>query len=124
MSTKIVDGSHVIVCDWVDENGKPCDSGVFGEPKMFVDPDGGRNEDKHYQCGSHHGIVKQEDRPEYQVPEDHKSADEEQESVLVREGETDAPADTSVKLEGFKPDAEGRVWDGTVVNTEAIKREG
>ena len=36
---------------------------------MVVDPDAGEKPEKHYQCGIHHGIVKQEDRPEFQIPE-------------------------------------------------------
>ena len=112
MSKKLEDGIWVIVCDWKDAEGKPCDKGVFGEPKMFVDPDNGRSPDKHYQCGSHHGILKQEDRPEYQLPEDHKLAGEEKESVLTQDGEAGTGEDIRVKLEGFKPDLEGRVWDG------------
>jgi len=123
MSKKLVDGFWVIICDWVYEDGKPCDLGVAGEPKMFVDPDGGRNESKHYQCGSHHGIVKQEDLPEYQIPEGHKLAGEEdKESFLVRNDSAESN-DVSIKLAGFKPDAEGRVWDGTTINTKAIKNE-
>jgi hypothetical protein len=123
MSKKQVDGVWVIVCDWVGDNSKPCDLGVYGEPKMFVDPDGGKNEDKHYQCGVHHGVVKQEDRPEYQVPEDHKLTGGEKENLLVREGEAESTESTGPKLEGFKPDAEGRVWDGTVVDTGASRNE-
>ena len=111
MSKKLEDGIWVIVCDWKDEAGKPCDKGVFGAPKMFVDPDNGRSPDKHYQCGSHHGILKQEDRPEYQVPEGHKLAEDEKESVLAPGGK-DPGKSTKVELEGFKPDLEGRVWDG------------
>lgn len=73
MSKKLVDGIWVVVCDWVDpKTQRPCDFGLDGEPRMFVDPDGGKDPEKHYQCGTHHGIVKQEDRPEFQVPEGHK----------------------------------------------------
>ena len=39
MSKQVVDGVSVIVCDWADENGKACDLGVYGEPRMFVDPE-------------------------------------------------------------------------------------
>jgi hypothetical protein len=88
---------------------------------MFVDPDGGKNETKHYQCGVHHGIIKQEDRPEYQVPEDHKLANEEKENLLVRDGEAESPENVGIKLDGFKPDVEGHVWDGTAVDTGVTK---
>jgi hypothetical protein len=108
MNKKLVDGVWVVVCDWEDENGKVCDLGNFGEPKMFVDPTNGQDPDSHFQCGSHHGIIKQEDDPAFQLPEDHKLQD----STLVKDG-VHPGEDVSVKLDGFKPDVEGKVWDGT-----------
>ncbi len=104
MSKKLEDGVWVIVCDWVDENGKACDLGAFAEPKMFVDPDGGRTPETHFQCGAHHGIIKQEDDPNFELPEDHKL----QESAFVKGG-IGFVKDVAVKLEGFKPDLEGSV---------------
>ena len=84
MSKQKVDGVWVVVCDWVDpKSGRPCDLGHEGEPRMAVDPDGGRNPDTHFQCGSHHGIVKQEYRPEFQLPKGHKLNEE-----VLRRGET------------------------------------
>ncbi len=75
MSKKIIDGVWVAVCDWVDpETGETCDLGrdewgdPDGSPRMVVDPDGGEDLTRHYQCGIHHGIVKQEDKPEFQIP--------------------------------------------------------
>ena len=77
MNVKQVDGVWVAICDWVDPGtGKPCDLGYEGEPRMSVDPDGGQNPNTHFQCGSHHGIVKQEFRPEFQLPEDHELNEE------------------------------------------------
>jgi hypothetical protein len=77
MSKKLVDGVWVIVCDWVDPTtNKTCDLGAEGDPKMTVDPDGGKDPSAHYQCGIHHGVVKQEDRPEFQVPKGHKLNEE------------------------------------------------
>lgn len=110
MSRHIVDGVWVIKCDFADEDGKPCDQGVDGDPAMFVDPTGGQNPDEHFQCGSHHGIFKQEDDPDFQLPEDHKLG--EQETVLQDENYV---APDKVELDGFKPDAGGRVWDGNDV---------
>lgn len=73
MSKRLEDGIWVVVCDWEDpETGKPCDLGFEGAAAMFVDPDGGRNPELHFQCGRHHGIVKQEEKPEFQLPEGHK----------------------------------------------------
>lgn len=106
MSKQVIDGIYVIVCDWMDENGNLCNLGVTGDPKMFVDPDGGRAPKKNYQCGAHHGVIKQEDKPEFQLPEGHKLSD----IALVQEG-TNAE-DVKIILDGFKPDIEGRVWDG------------
>ena len=77
MSKQRVDGVWVEVCDWVDPNtNKPCDLGHEGKPRMAVDPDGGRTPDTHFQCGAHHGIVKQEFRPEFQLTKGHKLNEE------------------------------------------------
>ncbi len=77
MSKQLIDGVWVVVCDWVDpETNKPCNLGLEGEPRMVVDPDAGRDGDKHFQCGAHHGVVKQEFKPEFQVPEGHKLNEE------------------------------------------------
>ncbi len=113
MSKQLVDGIWVVVCDWVDENGNSCNLGAFKKPKMFVDPNGGRDPETHFQCGVHHGVVKQIDDSNFQLPEDHKL----QESTFVNEN---VPLDTdvSVKLEGFKPDLEGDVWDGSKPDKE------
>jgi hypothetical protein len=113
MSKSRIDGIWVIVCDWKDpETERTCDLGIHGEPKMFVDPEQGKGPDSHFQCGSHHGIVKQEDRPEFQVPEDRKLA-EDTESTIITDDTTDPnEKKRKVELEGFKPDAGGRVWDG------------
>jgi len=67
MSKKLIDGVWIIQCDW-----KGCDLGREGEPAQFVDPDGGRDPKKHFQCGRHHGIIPQAEKPEFQLPEDHK----------------------------------------------------
>lgn len=73
MSKRLEQGVWVVVCDWEDpESGDKCNLGVDGLPAMFVDPDGGRNPDFHFQCGRHHGVVKQEEKPEFQLPEGHK----------------------------------------------------
>jgi hypothetical protein len=61
-------GCWIVKCDW-EENEIPCSLGQDGSPRMFVDPDGGKNPEKHFQCGEHHGIVKQEDNPEFQLPD-------------------------------------------------------
>jgi len=96
MSTKRVNGVWVIVCDWVDPNtGESCNLGYEGEPRMAVDPDGGKSPSSHYQCGAHHGIVKQAEKPEFQLPEGHKLNEEvlkrgiEGEGVTVEEVEDD-----------------------------------
>lgn len=52
------DGIWVVDCD------------VCG--KRWFDPEGGKKKEHNFQCGSHHGIVKQKDLPEFQLPEDHK----------------------------------------------------
>ena len=107
MGKKLVDGVWVIACDWVDNDNNPCNLGTFGEPRMFVDPDRGTSEDKHYQCGAHHGVVKQEDNPDFQVPEGHKLS----ETTLVQK-DIDPGSDKAIRIEGLKPDLEGAVWDG------------
>lgn len=107
MSRVLVDGVWVIQCDFVDENGNPCSFGVDGQPAMFVDPTGGQDPNTHFQCGAHHGVVKQSDKPEFQVPEDHKLA----ETSLVNPNHKSAAK--KVELEGFRPDPAGRVWDGS-----------
>lgn len=71
MSTQVVDGVWVIVCDWVDGGGNACTQGRDGGPRMFVDPDGGKKPENHFQCGAHHGVLKQKDKPEFQLPADH-----------------------------------------------------
>ncbi len=118
MSKTIVDGVWIIVCDWVDpETDSPCDAGLYGEPKMFVDPDGGKDPSTQYQCGSHHGVVKQEDDPKFQLPGDHKLVEEEKESTVVLDPALNLDGESQkIELEGFKPDAEGRVWEGGKVN--------
>lgn len=110
MSKQRIDGVWVIVCDWADlETKKTCELGLYGDPKMFVDPDGGQDPETHYQCGAHHGVIKQEDDPDYQVPKDHKLS----ESTVVTNPNVDPDDERrKVELEGFKPDATGRVWDG------------
>lgn len=66
-------GCWVIKCDWEDPTtGKACALGVDGAPALFVDPSGGKNADDHFQCGRHHGIIPQAERPEFQLPEGHK----------------------------------------------------
>ena len=107
MSKKRDGGVWVVICDFVDDNGKACDLGYDGEPAMFVDPDGGKNPEMHFQCGRHHGIVKQSEKPEYQLPEGHKLS----ENTLQPQGLHTADK-IGVTLEGFEPDAGGRVWDG------------
>ena len=111
MSRQIVDGVWVIKCDFTDETGNICELGVNGDPAMFVDPTGGKDPNEHFQCGSHHGVFKQEDSPDFKVPEGHKL--DEKETTLVKDANYKSPS--KVKLDGFKPDAGGRVWDGTNV---------
>jgi hypothetical protein len=63
-----VEGIWVTTCDWVNpETGKPCDLGIDGEPQEFVDPESGRDPKSHYQCGRHHGLIPQAERPEFQT---------------------------------------------------------
>jgi hypothetical protein len=83
MSKKLIDGIWVVECDWVDATGKPCSLGLEGAPAMFVDPNRGKNATDHFQCGRHHGIIPQSERPEFQLPDGHRL----NESVL-RAGET------------------------------------
>lgn len=66
-------GCWVIKCDWKDpETGAPCSLGADGGPAMFVDPHAAQKPDVHFQCGRHHGIIPQAEKPEFQVPKDHK----------------------------------------------------
>jgi len=118
MSKQRIDGVWVIVCDWVDPVTKAtCDLGLYGEPKMFVDPDGGQDPETHYQCGAHHGVIKQENDPDFQLPEDHKLAAGENESTVITNPAVDPDKKRrKIELEGFKPDATGRVWDGKKLN--------
>ena len=58
----------VITCDW-PECGKQFVVGV-------------NNGTEHFQCGIHHGIIPQKDRPEFQLPKDV----EVNEDLLVKEG--------------------------------------
>lgn len=68
MSKNFTDGIWVTTCDWVDpKTGDSCNLGVDGEPQQFVDPESGRNPDSHYQCGRHHGLIPQAERPEFQT---------------------------------------------------------
>ena len=78
MSKKLVEGYWVIECDW-----EGCDLGHEGRAAQFVDPEGGKNPDSHFQCGRHHGIIPQEEKPEFQLPEDHKLNQE----VFTRDAE-------------------------------------
>jgi len=66
MSKELIDGIWVVKCDW-----KGCNLGRDGEPAQFVDPNGGKDPNNHFQCGRHHGIIPQEEKPEFQLPEDH-----------------------------------------------------
>ena len=73
MSKKLTDGVWVITCDWKDPStGEQCNLGRDNEIAQFIDPDGGRNPNKHFQCGRHHGVIPQAEKPEFQLPEDHK----------------------------------------------------
>ncbi len=78
MSKKLVDGVWVVECDW-----EGCNLGKEGKPSQFIAPDGGRDLNKHFQCGRHHGIIPQEEKPEFQLPEDHKLNQE----VFTRDAE-------------------------------------
>lgn len=73
MSKQVIDGISVIVCDWKDpETGQPCDLGTDNQPAMFVDPEPHHKVERHFQCGRHHGVIPQKERPEFQLPENHK----------------------------------------------------
>lgn len=112
MSKKLEQGVWIVMCDWKDpETDKSCDLGHDSEPSMFIDPDGGRNPEMHFQCGSHHDIIKQSDKEEYQLPEGHKLG----ESTITPQGSHRAK-DVGVTLEGFGPDVSGRVWEGEAVD--------
>ncbi len=110
MSKKREAGVWVIVCDFADnETGKPCDLGYDGAPAMFVDPDGGKTPEMHFQCGKHHGVVKQSEKKEYQLPE----------GVTPVEPKYQHTAeDIGVTLDTFKPDPCGQVWDGSKVDVK------
>lgn len=87
-------GCWIVKCDWADPvTGETCTLGTDGEPRKFIDPDGGRDPEMHFQCGQHHGYEKQERKPEYQLPEGHKLNQEvispEAETVEVEEVEDD-----------------------------------
>ena len=76
MSKRLQDGVWVIVCDWQDVDGALCSLGADGQPAMFFDPTGGRQAGTHFQCGRHHGIVPQKEKPEFQLPDDHRLNEE------------------------------------------------
>lgn len=77
MSKKLVSGIWVTQCDWIDpETGNPCDLGYEGDPAQFVDPDGGRDPETHFQCGRHHGIIPQSEQEDFKLPEGHKLNEE------------------------------------------------
>lgn len=66
MSKEFIDGFWVIKCDWKDsKTKKQCD-------KQFFDPSEGSEPDKYFQCGIHHGLIPQKDRPEFKLPKVHK----------------------------------------------------
>jgi hypothetical protein len=114
MSKRLEEGVWVVICDWSDpETGDICNLGYDGSPTMFVDPDGGKTPEMHFQCGKHHNVVKQSERAEYQLPAGHKL----DESTIQPQGLNRAE-DIGVTLDGFKPDASGRVWEGNAVNTK------
>lgn len=108
MSKQIIDNVNVIVCDWKDGEGNSCDLGMGGVPKAFINPDPRVGTDSYYQCGEHHGVVKQEDKPEYQLPDDHEL----KENTLLQDENLDLDKDVAVKMDGFIPDAQGKIWDG------------
>jgi len=112
MSKKREGGIWVIVCDWEDKDGTPCNLGFEGDRAMFVDPDAGMSDVNHFQCGKHHGVIKQSEKEEYQLPDGHKL----DESTITPKGLHTA-GEIGVELDGFKPDLGGKVWDGiTEVN--------
>lgn len=84
MARELMSGVWVIVCDWVDPSTKKsCNLGVEGERAMFVDPTAGKDPNTHFQCGRHHGVVPQSEKPEFQLPKGHKLNEE-----VLRAGET------------------------------------
>jgi hypothetical protein len=112
MSKKLESGIWVIICDWLDEDtGEICNLGYDGAPAKFVDPDAGADSGSHFQCGKHHNIVKQSEKKEYQLPEGHKL----NESTIKPRGINTAE-NIGVELDGFKPDAGGKVWEGGKVD--------
>lgn len=91
MVSKLKDGYWVLECDWQDPvtkdrctYGRDDDGNPNGLPRIVFDPDRGRAPNKHFQCGRHHGIVPQAERPEFQVPKDPNA--EEKESVVKPNG--------------------------------------
>lgn len=83
MSRQLVDGVWVLVCDWQDPvTGMSCTFGTDDDgkpnsaPRMTVDPEAGQSTDKHFQCGSHHGVIPQAEKPEFQLPKGHKLNEE------------------------------------------------
>lgn len=83
MSRQLMRGVWVLVCDWKDPvSGEGCTLGIdddgkpSGQPRMAVDPDAGGSPEKHYQCGRHHGVVPQAEKPEFQLPKGHKLNEE------------------------------------------------
>jgi len=91
MTRKVQGGYWVLECDWVDPNtGAQCTYGrdnegkPNGQPRIVFDPDRGQAPDKHFQCGRHHGIIPQAERPEFQVPAG--SDTEEKENVIKPNG--------------------------------------
>lgn len=72
MSKKLMEGVWIMICDWKDPvTGDLCALGLEGDPAMFVDPDQGRDPKLNFECGRHHGVVPQAERPEFQLPEGH-----------------------------------------------------
>lgn len=83
MSRTLINGVWVLVCDWKNEaTGEICTLGIGndgkpdGSPRMTIDPDAGTKSEKHFQCGRHHGVIPQKERPEFQLPKDHKLNEE------------------------------------------------
>ena len=77
MSRKMVDGFWVVVCDWTDPlTEELCTLGEDGDKAMYIDPMGGKGRDTHFQCGRHHGVVPQSEKPEFQLPKGHKLNEE------------------------------------------------
>jgi hypothetical protein len=114
MSKRLEQGVWIVVCDWKDPaTEETCNLGYDGNPAMFVDPDGGVNPETHFQCGKHHNIVKQSEKEEYQLPADHKLSESTIQPVGIHTAEN-----IGVSLEGFSPDAGGRVWDGGKIDKD------